>query len=235
MGDIRRIIKIAKKKHLIFNDPFDGFDAVAVLKPKYKPKLTYQQIKEIEKLNLTRNTVIWHARNAFILSFYFCGMRFGDLAALRWENVSNGNLEYQMSKTRNNIHIEIQEGARKILNLYDTPDKDPTDFVLPFCNKLSESERKKPNELKRTISSWNANINDSLKDVAKAAKISTNVSMHVARHSFAQHIANRGFSKYDMMQLLGHTSIKTTENYLDTINVEVKNETIRKAFAKNLV
>lgn len=230
MGDMRRIIKLARKKHLIFNDPFEDVDPVPLQKSTYKPKLTFQEIQKIESLELPVDTVIWHSRNAFVLSFYFCGMRFGDVASLRWENVSGGTLEYQMSKTGNSINIEIQDGAKRILSFYDTPDKAPEDFVLPFCNGLNGEDRRDPNEIRRTISSWNANVNDSLKDIAKKADIDKKLSMHVARHSFAQYMADKDVSKYKMMILLGHKSIKTTENYLDTINVKVGNETLRNLF-----
>jgi site-specific recombinase XerD len=226
MSDVHRIVKLAMDKQLIFQDPFDAVKPVKVNKPKYKSKLSLEEIKKIEDLNLPEGEMVWHARNAFVLSFYFCGMRFGDIATLEWKNVS-GKLEYQMNKTGVNINIKLLEGAKPILKMYDRPGKKPEDYVFPFCE---EANRKDKNDIKRKISSKNAYVNDKLDDIAKGAEIDKNLSMHVARHSFAQYGANKGISLYKMMILLGHQSIKTTENYLDSINVQIGNDTLNEIF-----
>lgn len=230
LGDIRRIIDIAYKRRLIFHDPFKEFEPIAIQKPAYKPKLTLEEIKAMEELDLEKGSNIWDARNCFILSFYFCGMRFGDLCTLTWRNVEGETLEYQMSKTGNNINIHIPDGAYPVLDRYKLEKKDLDEYVLPFCKRLEKEDRKDSMKVKQVVSSWNANINSCLKEVAKKASITKSISMHVARHSFAQFMASKEVSKYDMMILLGHTSIKTTENYLDTINVKVGQDTIRRIF-----
>jgi len=238
MGNIRTVMDIAKKKRLIFRDPFEEFEPAKIGKTSYKPKLTIDEIKKLESLDLPEGNNLWHARNAFILSFYFCGMRFGDLATLKWRNVTNSSLEYQMSKTGNTINIEVPEGAERILKLYRTDNQQAHDYIFPFCEELSLEERKDPMKVKKTISNWNAVINgqdnknkvSGLKQIAKMAEIDKTISMHVARHSFAQHMAEKGVSMYEMMILLGHKSLKTTENYLDTINVKVGNKTLKKIF-----
>lgn len=230
IGDIRRIIDIARKRRLIFNDPFIEFEPISLQKPAYKPKLSIEEIHTLENVKLKKDSRDWHARNCFILSFYFCGMRFGDLCTLTWRNVEGDALEYQMSKTGNNINIHIPDGAIPVLKRYHSRTTDLDDYIFPFCKRLDKESRKDSMKVKQVITSWNANINNSLKDVAEEAKITKKLSMHVARHSFAQHMADKGVSKYDMMILLGHTSIKTTENYLNTINVKVGEETIRRIF-----
>lgn len=238
MGNIRSVLDLAKKKRLIFRDPFDEFEPAKIKRTSYKPKLSHKEIQKIEVLDLPVGSNLWHARNAFILSFYFCGMRFGDLATLKWKNVSGGSLEYQMSKTGNTINIEVPEGADRILKLYEADDSGPEDYIFPFCKSLSEADSKDPMRVKQAISTWNAVVNgqdndnkvSGLKKVAKLAEIEHTVSMHIARHSFAQHMAEKGVSMYEMMILLGHKSLKTTENYLDTINVKVGNKTLKKIF-----
>lgn len=238
MGNIRSVLDMAKKKRLIFRDPFEEFEPAKIGKTTYKPKLTIEEIKRLESLDLPDGHNLWDSRNCFILSFYFCGMRFGDLATLKWKNVADGSLEYQMSKTGNTINIEIPEGAERILKLYRTDDKKSDDYIFPFCEELSSEDRKDSMRVKQKISNWNAVVNgqdnenkvSGLKQIAKMAEIDKTISMHVARHSFAQHMAEKGVSMYEMMILLGHKSLKTTENYLDTINVKVGNKTLKQIF-----
>ncbi|MEQ9308106.1 MAG: site-specific integrase [Balneolaceae bacterium] len=234
LGNIRTVIELARRRGLIFRDPFENFEPVKLGQTIYKTKLSLEEIQILENIELEKESTLWHARNAFVLSFYLCGMRFGDIATLKWKNVVNGLLEYQMNKTGKSIHIEIPNGAEKILRLYKNKKATNDDYIYPFCSNTNSDNQMK---IKQKISSWNALINgqnkgkiSGLKLLAKLAEIEKPISMHVARHSFAQHMAEKGISMYKMMLLLGHNSLKTTEQYLDTINVKVANETLRKIF-----
>jgi site-specific recombinase XerD len=225
MNDIRRILKEAKKKQLIFRDVFENVEPIKVEKPAYKTKLSYSEIQKLENLKL--NGIQEQARNAFVLAFYLSGMRFGDLATLQWQNVSGGVLSYEMSKTGTPIQQKIPQQAQKILKQYREPDSIPESYVLPLCEDIPPENS---SELKRRISSLNANINARLKELATLAGIDKVLSMHTARHSFAQHGVSKGNSVYRMQQLLGHASVKTTQNYLKRIDVEAKNKAIDSMF-----
>ena len=232
LGAIRAVLDKACKAHLISENPLrnDDFNMVKDNGAKPKTKLTAYQIGKIENLDLKANTNIWHSRNAFILAFYFCGMRFGDVASLKWKNVKNGRLVYQMNKTGNPINVKIPEKAKIILNLYHIENSESDDFILPFLSKLSSEELQDVMTVKQKISSWNALVNSLLKDIAKLAEIDETISMHVARHSFAQYGMEKGISIYKMMMLLGHQNIKTTQQYLKTIDVKLVDETIDEIF-----
>jgi len=227
MGDIKRLLKLARKQHLIYREPFEDFEHIEINDPGYKTKLSYKQIQKIESLDYPEGSTVWHARNAFILSFYFCGMRFGDLCMLRWKNVKGGTLNYRMGKTDTEIKVNIRDQAQRFLDMYRTNEDYPEGFIFPFCEGLSKKERNNPNELRRKVGSWNANLNQYLDDVAEDAGIELDsLSMHCARHSFAQHGVSKGLSKYKMQMLLGHSSVKTTEKYLKKIDVDVINESM---------
>jgi site-specific recombinase XerD len=263
MGDMKRLLKLARKQHLIYREPFEDFEHIEINDPGFKTKLSYDQIQKIEALDYPKGSTVWHARNVFILSFYFCGMRFGDLATLRWENVKDGTLNYRMGKTNTEIKVNIRKQAQRFLLYYMPnigqylmfspwePEKDfnlktptvdvddlfqsvitehakarPKGFIFPFCDGLSKRERNNPNKLRKKIGSANANLNQYLDDITEDADINEDVSMHSARHSFAQHGVSKGLSKYKMQMLLGHSSVKTTEKYLKKIDVDVINESM---------
>lgn len=221
LAAIKNVLTLAVRRQLLPMNPMnsENFRLVRSEQQRSKTKLSMDQIKKINELDLPVGSNIWHARNAFILAFYLCGMRFGDLALLRWRNVRNGRLAYDMSKTGNHINIPIKEDARTILDRYEG--KESNEYIFPFLNSLPEDLRDNHQMLRRKISAWNAYVNKLLKDIAKLAEIDHEVSMHVARHSFAQYGVNdRNIPPYKMMMLLGHKNIKTTMQYLKSLDLK---------------
>lgn len=240
---IRNILDVAVSKHLIAENPAkgNGFSLPKKNGSKSKPKLSFEQIQQLENLKLNPDSNLWHSRNSFVLSFYFCGIRFGDLAMLRWQNVKGGRLKYTMSKTGTDIDVKMPEGAKAILDYYDRPNKSDDDFIFPFLSDLNKREQKNPEIVRKRISSWNAVINgqdsggklSGLKAVADKLEWdkSLSYSMHAARHSFSQYaVEEREVPVYRMMILLGHQNIKTTMNYLKTINVKAADDAMDAIF-----
>ncbi|MBD3615853.1 MAG: site-specific integrase [Gracilimonas sp.] len=236
---IKAILDKAVLAKLIPSNPVESkeFSMPKKNKDVTKTKLSLEQITAIEKLELQAGTNLWHARNAFLLSFYFCGMRFGDVAELRWENVRDGRLTYQMNKTGTDISIPIKDGARAILERYK--DEDNNGYIFPFLSSLSKEQRKQPDAIRKQISTWNAVVNgqdndkrlSGLKEIAKMAGIDEDISMHVARHSFAQYGVNdREIPPYKMMMLLGHKSVKTTMQYLKSLDLKTVDNVMDEIF-----
>ena len=69
---------------------------------------------------------------------------------------------------------------------------------------------------KKRIKNFNRNLSKRLKLVAKNLKIDGSVSNLTARHSFATTLKRKGVSIEFTSEALGHTNLKTTENYLDS-------------------
>jgi len=67
-------------------------------------------------------------------------------------------------------------------------------------------------------------INDAMAEIANKIGIDKPVTTIVTRHSFSTQLKRAGVSTEYIQEALGHTNIKTTENYLDSFPVEMKKE-----------
>ena len=74
----------------------------------------------------------------------------------------------------------------------------------------------------------NTFIKDIIKSVTKSLSINKNITPHTFRRTRATHLLEAGVSIIYIKDLLGHSSIETTEEYLK-INNKYKNEAIKKA------
>ena len=183
-------------------------------------KLSLSELRTIEALSLQEGSLVWHVRNYFLFSFYCAGIRFGDLAPLRPENiVENGKgprLEYRMSKTGGRKSIKLLPEARAILDHYRA-DAEAQTFLFPMLEGYDLST---PRKHYKAIASQNAIVNKNLKEIARRAGIGCNLSFHIARHSFADIARKKGWDVYLISKALGHSSIKVTENYLKGFDAE---------------
>jgi hypothetical protein len=62
-------------------------------------KEPYQK-RQVEKLELSKDSHLWHARNYFLFSFYKMGMNWSDMAHLKISNIVNDRIEYTRLKTK---------------------------------------------------------------------------------------------------------------------------------------
>ena len=223
-----RIIKRAIRDDLLppSEDPF-LYHTVRTEKTK-KDKLSIQDIQNLEGLDLSPGTALWHTRNYFMFSFYCAGVRFGDLCRLTWKNIVDGRLEYRMAKTGTPKSIKLVGQAQAILALYRDTISRPEQFIFPLLN--SRKDYSDPRVVRRAISSRNTIVNKNLKKLAEMADVEANVSFHIARHSFADFARKRGQDLYVISKALGHANLKVTETYLKSFDHETVDQAMDDLF-----
>ena len=63
-------------------------------------------------------------------------------------------------------------------------------------------------------------INDNMKVIGTELGIKTNITTYSARHSFATTLKRSGANVSLISEMLGHSSLKTTQRYLDSFENE---------------
>jgi len=214
ISQIRWILKSAVKDGLIKSVP--DVDSIKQEKSK-KTKLHPDQIRAIEALDLKPKTSLWHTRNYFLFSYYHAGIRWSDVATMKWSNIVDGRLEYVMRKTgKSPAPFRLPEAIQKILDYYRHPNQLPDDFIFPILPKGRDfSDRY---FLERQLKSRNARVGFNLKDLVKLAGIEANVSFHVARHSAAYRMLLEGVDIYTISKAMVHENVSITETYLRGID-----------------
>ena len=114
-------------------------------------------------------------------------------------------------------HKEILE--KSLMNSvkeYAKDERNKHKYIFPFL-KGYENERD-ITRLSNKVSSSVALINKSLKEIGKEVSIDKKLTNHLSRHSITSISKSLGTDVYDLKDMLGHTNVKQTEAYINSIN-----------------
>lgn len=167
----------------------------------------------------------------FFFAYYACGLRCIDLLTLKWSDIDlkQKKLEKILIKTSKRHIIPLNEQALQILNSWKNRHQKYVFGLLSddFDRDDDESLFKRRNSIEQSI-------NQSLKVVGGHLGLDFNLTMHVARHSFAVHALNDGRSLNVVSRLLGHSSSTVTEQVYAKYLPETLAEEVGKLKFKSL-
>lgn len=172
--------------------------------------LTPEEVKKIEELTgLTESQN--HARNLWLFSFYFAGMRISDVLRIKWSDLQNDRLFYSMGKNGKGGSLKVPDKALHIIAQYTDQKLNNDDFIFPDLKVIEDRTNKFL--VQRQISYTVGRVDRLLReDIATAAKISKHLTMHIARHTFGN-ISGEKIPLQMLQKLYRHTSITTTIGY----------------------
>jgi integrase/recombinase XerD len=188
-------INKAKRIGLLENNVIDNFEGTRYTDPM-RMYLTAEEIKALEKLAIDPATYAPYTRaaNWFLFSCY-CGLRYGDAAALEpSNNIEGKGLVLQVQKTKEILAIPLHDRLINVISRIDS--------------KLTS----------------NQDYNRNLKAVAALCEINKPLTSHIARHTFAVQFLERGGSMEVLSKLMGHSTMKTTQIYGKITDLRIENE-----------
>jgi integrase/recombinase XerD len=208
MRGIRAIYNLAIKTNIVDpkHYPFKNYSIKT--ERTQKRAISYELLQKIMSLELQPEHPCYHARNKFLISYMLYGMNFYDMALLEKSNIVDGRIQYQRNKTSAPFNVKITPALQTLLDIYIKPERKSIFDII---------KRSDPELMEKDIQNARRLFNDRLKDLAKLCGIQTNLTSYVSRHSFATHAKLHKIPVEAISEMLGHTSIKTTQIYLDSL------------------
>ncbi len=185
-----KMVRAAYRKHLMKENILDFVERKIKGKAKKKEILTIEEIKVLSGTPIESKEV----RRGFLCTCV-TGLRWCDIKPLRWRSVDLRNrlvTVLEQSKTEEPVVIPLNDVAIKLFGKPGKPDENV--FQLPSANGAN-----------KTVKAW-----------VKRAGIEKKITWHNGRHSFGTNLIFADVDLLTTSKLLGHTSVKHTQRYVDT-------------------
>lgn len=154
------------------------------------------------------------------LFLYLCnGINVADFVRLRFRDIVNGEICFvrqkteRTTRTRKEIRVIVTDRMQAIIDRWGNPPA-PDRFIFPVLDGSEDAMRRKLKTQFLTRA-----INKRMKEVGEQLGIGP-ISTYCARHSFATVLKRAGANIAYISESLGHSDLKTTENYLASFERE---------------
>ena len=175
-----------------------------------KRAIPIQVIQKIAQAHITnKNEAL--ARDLFLFSFYTRGMSFVDIAYLKKTDLNNTYLIYKRKKTGQELKIAWRKEMQELVDRNSSKDGV---HLLGILDENSEKSLRFQYHYTQCI------INTALKRLGKQLNLETNLTMYVARHSWATIARKKNIPLSVICDGMGHNSEKTTQIYLQSVDAE---------------
>lgn len=186
---LKGVVSRAFQKGLMSSNPFYGFHAKKIIRPRQY--LTLQELQQVINLPIPDATMARH-RDLFVFSA-LTGVAFADICRLRTSDIHTINGETWISAQRQKTHtpyvVRLLPTALRILQA----NRVNADSVFgPICY--------------RTVAKH-------IPIIMKTCGIQKHITFHCARHSFAVASLSAGMPIESISRILGHSNIATTQIY----------------------
>lgn len=213
---IRKIVSI-KLFHKYLSEEYKIKDVSSkIINPRLRRKLpNILTIEEVDNLlDIKLNTPFDYRNKAMLELMYSSGLRVSELVDLKLNNIDldNGYVRC-LGKGKKERIIPIGEIA--------------IEYLKKYINEYRNIMKKGYYTENVFLNNHGKNITRQgffliIKNIAKEKNIDKNITPHMLRHSFATHLLNNGANLRTIQEMLGHSSITTTQIYTNVSNDIIK-------------
>ena len=193
-----------------------------------KRALSKTEVEAIKALEVKPGSRKELARDFWLFSYYANGCNIKDIVHLKWKDIDwkEGVIQFVRKKTEranksNQVQITavIHPHITEVIQRRGVDVSQPENYVFSIidANQTAEEQHKHTQEFVRRI-------NIGLKQIAKELNLTKNLTTYTARHSHAYALLMGGASLEVIMDQFKHSSMKTTMNYIDSIDNEKRKD-----------
>ena len=188
-----------------------------------KKALTLKEIAAIYRYKAEAGSTAERVKDYWVFMYLCNGINTKDFCLLKYENIKGDVLEFVRAKTARTkrnvepIRATITADIEAIIKKWGNKKKDPNNYIFPILEKGLSPVRER-----QLIQQMTQVINCHMKAIAETLGITNDVTTYAARHSFATILQRSGAGTAFISEALGHSSTKTTQNYLAGFEDETK-------------
>ncbi|MFN3196623.1 MAG: site-specific tyrosine recombinase/integron integrase [Chlorobiota bacterium] len=218
LAAVKSLFKYLFKKELIDKNP-----AATVISPKTDKKLpNYLQLKEVKQLLEYFDTTTFEGirDKALVDIIYSCGLRISEVLEIKVNQIDKQErLLKVIGKGKKERYVPIGSKTLESLREYE--------LIRRSINTNSKTLFVKSNGKKLDRFTAYRNINRAIKSISDISQ----KSPHTLRHSFATHLLDNGADIRSVSEMLGHSSLSTTQVYTH-LSIERLKDAYKKAHPK---
>lgn len=195
------------KQSFPFRNSYTGIDKT---KKRCVPEII---IKKLISLPIEENLSLSLTRDIFLFALFSRGMAFIDIAHLRKENIHNNEIVYIRKKTGQQLSVKIEAPMRAIIKKY----AGSSEYLFPVLKEEGSLRHKKMDSYSaytRALGRYNYRLRLLSKMIGQDVRLTS----YTSRHTWANLARKMKVPIAVISQGMGHTSIRTTEIYLDTLD-----------------
>lgn len=208
----RKIVSI-KAFHKYLSENYKVIDiSTKINTPRFYRKLpNILTIEEVDNLlDIKLDTPFDYRNKAMLELMYSSGLRVSELINLELSDIDlNNNYVRCFGKGSKERIVPVGEYSAKYLSIYINEYRDNMKKGY-YTEKIFLNNHGK--EMTRQ------GFFKIIKKIAKDKDINKNITPHMLRHSFATHLLNNGADLRTIQEMLGHSSISTTQIYTNVTN-----------------
>lgn len=178
--------------------------------PMRKKKKTVYKVLTKEELSAFFDLVDNYKFKTIFMLAYGSGLRIGEIVNLRDEDIDSKNMR-----------IFIREGKGN-KERYTILSKKSLEMLREYWSNHRQNKKKGKIFLSETGEAITEYvIRTHFRKYRKKAKISSKVTMHTLRHNFATNLIEKGATIIQVKELMGHSNIRSTMEYIHVANIDL--------------
>ena len=201
ISSLKSFYKYLQKIKIIQNNPLSSHKALKTSK-KIQVPFSIKEVNEVLS-NIVTEDSFESTRNKLIVAlFYSTGMRRTELIQLKMNSINFLEKQLKVIGKRNKERLlPLLPSVLKSMHNY-IKQRDLIDTSEDYLFLTSKGNKLYETLVYRIINNYFSNVSSKLKK-----------SPHILRHSFASHMLNEGADLNSVKELLGHSSLASTQVY----------------------